>query len=178
MSNRLHTLSRKASAVLFLALTCSLGCGCLVGDGADDVDEPIVNDAAVDANEIEDEEIHLDSAIAALETQYQQRLGQQRGDQQKLDQQSSFVATDEEGEGEGDDDDGRSSNPEPTPWEPGAQDNPEPTPWIGSAGIDASNPEPTPWLDPDDDDDDDDLKTEAAFSANSTGGSGWNHGTD
>ena len=161
MSNRFVTLSRKAGAVLFLALTCSLGCGCLAGD-AGDHDEPLVDDAAIDVDDIaspaDGDEIHLANAIASLEAQYQQ----------KLDQQSGLVVCD---------DDGRSSNPEPTPWEPGAQDHPEPTPWIGGAGPNAVNPEPTPWLDPDDDDDDD-LKTDAAFTANTSGGSGWSHGAD
>lgn len=171
MSNRLQTLCRKAGAALFIALTCSLGCGCLAGDGGADVgDEPMLDDAAMPTDDVADAmesgEFHLATAIAALETQYQQQL----------DQQSGLVATDEEG-GEGDDD-GRRSNPEPTPWDPGAQDNPEPTPWIGGAGTNASNPEPTPWLDPDDDDEDDDLKTESAFTADSTGGTGWNHGLD
>ncbi|HHH27026.1 MAG TPA: hypothetical protein ENK57_01575 [Polyangiaceae bacterium] len=165
MSNRLRALTGKASAALFLTLTCSLGCGCLAAEDVDGGDAVMVADSAIPvdvADPIASEAIDLGREIAILEAAYQQQV---------IEQQNALSGTDAEGDGDGD---GRSSNPDPTPWQDGDEDNPDPTPWHGNNSV---NPDPTPWLDGDDDEDDE-LGTESAYAADTSGGSGWSHRID
>jgi len=179
MSNRLRKASstdwlRAGGAALFLALICSFGCGCLAGEGLEDdsasaeLDGPAVENTAAPsdttkADQVIAGEVDLGEELAALEARYQEQL---RG------------ATDQAELELGDGDGGRGDNPDPTPWDPGAEDNPDPTPWHDGMTDEAMNPDPTPWLTRDDDDDDDRLDVHTAFAADRSGGSGWGHGHD
>lgn len=157
---------------LLVAVALSVGSGCLAsaedvddyesGSVADDGLALYEDDAAFDDDTMTGEEIDLGVVLADLE--------------RRAESHEAFATADATGTG-GDEE---RSNPEPTPWDPGAEDNPEPTPWRGGEeggeeGSQSDNPEPTPWH-RQDEEDDDDIDLDYAASANTT--VGWDYGWD